>query len=111
LSVLGLEPLEASDGGSAIKLLKQAPPLRMVCLDLMLPESSGYEVCEFIRASEGLKHLPVLMMSARTLPEDRAHAEEVGVTAYIIKPFSRAEFSKQVHYVLGVGASTGAASR
>ncbi|MGQ0504863.1 MAG: response regulator [Myxococcaceae bacterium] len=101
LGVLGFETLEAADGGSAIRLLGKAPALRLVCLDLMLPESSGYEVCEFIRQTEALKHLPVLMMSARTLPEDRAHAEEVGVSSYLIKPFTRAEFSRQVESVLG----------
>ncbi len=100
LGVLGFETVEAADGASAIRLLSQAPALCLVCLDLMLPETSGYEVCEYIRSSPALKHLPVLMMSARTLPEDRAHAEEVGVSSYLIKPFTRAEFSRQVEQVL-----------
>ncbi len=107
LGVLGFETLEAADGASAIRVLSEPPTLMLVCLDLMLPETSGYEVCEFIRSSTHLKHLPVLMMSARTLPEDRAHAEEVGVSSYLIKPFSRAEFSRQVERVLTRAAESG----
>ena len=99
LSFMGFSIVEVADGRSAMaKLGEQVPDL--VCLDLMLPESSGYDVCEFMRKTETLKHVPVLMMSARTLPEDRAYAEEVGVTAYLTKPFSRAEFTQHVRDVL-----------
>src|SRR5262249_34876756 len=43
-----------------------------------------------------LRDVPVLVMSARSLPEDRANAVEMGASAYLIKPFSRAEFTNQV---------------
>ena len=65
----------------------------------MLPESSGYDVLEFLR-KEGMGKTPVLMMSARSLPEDRAQAEELGATLYLIKPFTRADFTKAVKAVL-----------
>lgn len=99
LGLMGFAVTEAPDGKSAIQRLTEAA-FDLVCLDLMLPESSGYDVCEFIRQSDKVKHVPILMMSARTLPEDRAHAEEVGASAYLIKPFSRQQFSKQVREVL-----------
>lgn len=104
LSLMGFQVVQAADGKSAMALLKEHR-LDLVCLDLMLPESSGYEVCEFIRQTPGLKDLPILMMSARTLPEDRAQAEEVGATGYLIKPFTRAEFTQQVTEVLSRGAA------
>jgi DNA-binding response OmpR family regulator len=99
LDRMGLEVVEAADGRSALARLGEHAP-DLVCLDLMLPESSGYEVCEFIRKTATLKHVPVLVMSARTLPEDRAHAEEVGASAYLIKPFNRATFTTQVSALL-----------
>jgi two-component system chemotaxis response regulator CheY len=88
---------EASDGRKAMSAL-QEQPYDLVVLDLMLPESSGYDVLEFIR-KEGKTQTPVLMMSARSLPEDRAHAEELGARLYLIKPFTRAEFTRAVQAV------------
>jgi two-component system chemotaxis response regulator CheY len=86
---------EARTGKEAMDLLAKSE-LDLVCLDLMLPEQSGYEICEHIRRTVGLRHVPVLVISARALPEDRAHAEEVGADAYLIKPFSFADFTTKV---------------
>lgn len=95
LEELGFEVDEASDGQEAIRLLGASTPA-LVCLDLMLPRFSGYQVCQFIRQQAALKELPVLVVSARTLPLDRAHAEEAGASAYLTKPFTRAHFAEQV---------------
>ena len=98
LKLLHFAVVEAADGNKAMTALGQQP-YDLICLDLMLPESSGYDVLEFIR-KQGLKRVPVLMMSARSLPEDRAQAEELGATLYLIKPFTRSEFSRAVTAVL-----------
>jgi two-component system chemotaxis response regulator CheY len=93
-----LDVLEAADGRSAIRILKDAKQSRpdLVCLDLMLPELNGFEVCEFMRSSPELRGIPILVMSARAKPMDRAFAEEVGATAYLVKPFKRSDFSRAV---------------
>ncbi len=104
LSLMGFDVLEAPDGRTAMKRLNELQP-DLVCLDLMLPESSGYDVCEFMRKTPALQNVPVVMMSARTLPEDRAIAEEVGVNAYLIKPFTRAQFTQQIRDVLARAAA------
>lgn len=98
LDLLSFEVLEASDGKKAMAALRERT-FDLVVLDLMLPESSGYDVLEYIR-KENMGKTPVLMMSARSLPEDRAHAEELGAALYLIKPFTRADFSKAVRAVL-----------
>jgi DNA-binding response OmpR family regulator len=95
LLAMGMEVVDVAEGRSAIRLLESSPP-DLVCLDLMLPELSGYEVCEFMRAHPRLKNVPILIMSARAKPMDRAFAEDVGATAYLIKPFKRSEFSRAV---------------
>jgi two-component system chemotaxis response regulator CheY len=95
LEKLEFDVEEVANGRHAIARLNEARP-DLVCLDLMLPEQSGYEICEFIRHTPGLKDVPVLVVSARAMPEDRAHAEEVGADAYLIKPFSMKEFSDTV---------------
>ncbi len=98
LKLLNFAVIEAADGKKAMTALAEQK-YDLICLDLMLPESSGYDVLEFIR-KEGLAKVPVLMMSARSLPEDRAQAEELGATLYLIKPFTRSDFTKAVKAVL-----------
>ncbi len=98
LKLLNFVVVEAADGKKAMTALGEQP-YDLICLDLMLPESSGYDVLEFIR-KQGLAKVPVLMMSARSLPEDRAQAEELGATLYLIKPFTRSDFTKAVKAVL-----------
>jgi CheY-like chemotaxis protein len=92
---MGVEVVDVAEGRSAIRQLESFPP-DLVCLDLMLPELSGYEVCEFMRSHPKLKHVPILIMSARARPMDRAFAEDVGATAYLVKPFKRSDFSRAV---------------
>ena len=98
MKVLGFAVFEVGDGKKAMGALAEQK-FDLVVLDLMLPESSGYDVLEFMR-EKGMGAVPVLMMSARSLPEDRAHAEELGATMYLIKPFSRGDFTKAVKSVL-----------
>ncbi|MFT3710220.1 MAG: response regulator [Archangium sp.] len=96
---LGFSVTTASDGRTAIKRLDETRPT-LLCVDLMLPESSGYDVCEHVNASPKLKGLPILMVSARTMPADRAQAEELGVRVYLAKPFSQAELKSAVEEAL-----------
>ena len=105
LSDLGLEVVAVAEGRAALTWLATQTP-DLVCLDLMLPETSGYEVCEQLKASARHRFTPVLMMSARGLPMDRAHAEEVGADAYLVKPFTRAEFIATAQGLLSKNAET-----
>ena len=69
LRTMDLEVTAVAEGRSAIRALQLAPP-DLVCLDLMLPELSGFEVCEFMRSQRELKDVPILVMSARAKPMD-----------------------------------------
>ncbi|HEY1416375.1 MAG TPA: response regulator [Myxococcaceae bacterium] len=95
LLAMGVEVVDVAEGRSAIRALQAGRP-DLVCLDLMLPELSGFEVCEYMRSNPELRDIPILVMSARAKPMDRAFAEEVGATAYLVKPFKRSEFSRAV---------------
>ena len=99
LEKLELTVVEVANGRAAVAVLADLRP-DLVCLDLMLPEFSGYQVCKFIRETAALRNVPVLVISARSLPEDRAHAEELGASAYLIKPFSRTECTRHVAALL-----------
>ena len=99
LSRLGFDVTQAADGRTAIKRLDESRP-SLLCVDLMLPESSGYDVCEHVNRSAPLQGLPILMISARSMPEDRAQAEELGVRVYLTKPFTQAELKRAVEEAL-----------
>jgi len=88
LKAMGISAIEAPDGRTALRELQNKVP-DVICLDLMLPELSGYDLCEHIRRVPKLRDVPVLIMSARAFPEDRAAAEEVGASAYVTKPFTQ----------------------
>ncbi len=99
LQRLGFEVTTASNGKVAMNKLDAARPTIM-CIDQMLPESSGYDVCEHVVKSPALQGLPILMISARGMPGDRAVAEELGVRRYLVKPFTQAQFIEYVHQTL-----------
>ena len=100
LQTLGFtQLLEAPSGRAAMELLGEQRP-DLVCLDLTLPDISGYEVCEHIRSTPALQDVPVLMISARTQTMDRAQAEEAGASGYLIKPFTPEELQQQVERVM-----------
>ncbi|GIX04654.1 MAG: DNA-binding response regulator [Planctomycetaceae bacterium] len=91
----GYEVLLARDGAAALKLFQQAqPPVDLIILDLMLPGMSGYEVCSAIRQLDKL--VPILVLSARTLSEDKMHAFDCGTDQYITKPFALPELLNRV---------------
>jgi DNA-binding response OmpR family regulator len=99
LERMGFEVTQAGDGRAAIRQLEAQRPT-LLCIDLVLPESSGYDICEHVLRSDRLKGLPILMISARTLPADQAMAEELGVKEYLIKPFTQADFIAHVKRTL-----------
>ena len=99
LDAEGYRVTTVGDGRSALKLIEQAPEdVDLVVLDLMLPGMSGYAVCEALRANE--RHMPVLILSARTLSEDRTRGFDVGADQYLTKPFDLDEFLSRVKNLL-----------
>jgi two-component system, OmpR family, alkaline phosphatase synthesis response regulator PhoP len=87
------------DGPSALNLFEQdAAAFDLVILDLMLPGMSGYTVCETLREQEN--DVPILMLSARTLTEDRIRGMNVGADQYLEKPFDLDELLAMVRNLL-----------
>ncbi|MCM2372689.1 response regulator transcription factor [Aporhodopirellula aestuarii] len=98
------------DGPAALKLIDHSPQsIDLVILDLMLPGMSGYTVCQRIREA-GLG-LPVLMLSARTLPEDRTRGFDVGANQYMSKPFELDEMLSRVKNLLQISQHTGTSGK
>lgn len=87
------------EGPTAIRLIRADHfAFDMMILDLMLPGMSGYAVCETIRNENIL--LPILILSARSLPEDRARGFDCGANQYLNKPFDLDELLSRVKNLL-----------
>jgi two-component system, OmpR family, alkaline phosphatase synthesis response regulator PhoP len=110
LEAEGFTVTTVGDGQSALALFPQsaagdaagreapAPPVDLVVLDLMLPGMSGYAVCETIR---GQGHdVPIVMLTARTLVEDRIRGFDAGTDLYLQKPFDLDELLSIVRNLL-----------
>ena len=95
----GLTVTTAADGHAALAILnKPNADVDLVVLDVMLPGMSGYAVCEEIR-SQG-SHIPVVMLTARTLVEDRIRGFNAGADVYLQKPFDLDELLSVIRSLL-----------
>jgi DNA-binding response OmpR family regulator len=81
----------------------------LVCIDIGLPTESGYELCEYIRGPLGLKRLPIVVTSPFGSPAEKAHAEEAGASAFLLKPFAMSQLGAYIRELLKRGQKTGAA--
>jgi two-component system chemotaxis response regulator CheY len=99
LKSLSFDVVVAADAEAAIHALETRKS-HLVCIDLLLPRDSGYEVCEFIRRTPRLHDIAVLVMSERASAADRAYAEEAGADGFLPKPFSLNQFNEQVRALL-----------
>ena len=90
----GYEPLEAGTGAEAFELLRLNPDIKVALLDVMLPDTDGFEVCRRIRAS-GSK-MGIIMLTARTQEMDKVTGLMTGADDYVTKPFSPAELTARI---------------
>ncbi len=93
----GYRVLAAYDGLQALELVHQRQP-DLIVLDLMLPGMDGLALCRTLRA-EG-NRVPIIMLTARTLEEDKLVGLDLGADDYVTKPFSPRELVARVRAVL-----------
>lgn len=91
----GLEVVTVSNGVAAIKKLPTVRPL-LVLADVSMPGRDGYEVCEFVKKSPDMAHVPVLLIVSDMEPCDEVRAAQVGADGTIKKPFVQEELVSAV---------------
>ena len=87
LAQAGLEVEEASDGAEALEKLRAFTP-DLIVLDLMLPGMPGLEVCRRLRSGADTAGLPIMVVSAKSNPSEKALGLAMGADDYVCKPFS-----------------------
>ena len=97
-----------TSGDEALKAVANRPP-DLVILDLNLPVISGLDVCRIIRSRSDARHLPIILLTARTTEDDRVAGLDHGADDYVTKPFSLRELSARVRAVLRRGVPSTAA--
>ena len=87
----GYTTKELSKGKEALFLLKKNIP-KLILLDVILPDTDGYEICKEIRSETRLKDIPIFYITAVPEGEVREKIEETGANGYFIKPFDLKNF-------------------
>ena len=95
------------NGQKAIDEIRSVRPDIVLC-DIIMPEKNGYEVCEFIKSSDDLKQIPVLLLTGAFEPFDQERAKAAGCEGFLAKPFEPQTLISKVKELLA-GATGGAA--
>ncbi len=96
----GHQVMQATGGLEALTKVRELRP-DLVVLDVRLPDISGYEVCEQIKADPATASIPVVQISGAAItPADRAHGLERGADAYLAEPVEPDEFAATVEATL-----------
>ena len=99
LQKAGYKVKSFENGEGLFRFLKSGDP-DIVILDLMLPDSDGYEICKYLKKDDKYKNIPVIMLTARTDEMDKILGLELGADDYVTKPFSPRELVARVKAVL-----------
>lgn len=95
----GYQVLSAANGIEGVVAAKREQP-DLILMDLSMPELDGWNATVQLKADDVTCHIPVLALTAHTLPGDRKRAIEAGCDGYISKPINVASFDKLVATLL-----------
>lgn len=91
----GFSVRSAFDGRSALREAQEHAPM-IVLLDLMLPDTSGFEVCRQLKRDRRTQDIPIIMVTALADDESRRQGMECGAVEYVVKPFNPEELIETV---------------
>jgi two-component system chemotaxis response regulator CheY len=95
--------VEAGDGREALDKLDAS--IGFIITDWNMPNMSGIELAQEVRGREGFKHLPILMVTARSVREDIMTALESGLNYYIVKPFTPQVLKEKIDALITAAAA------
>ena len=95
----GYETAAAYDGEEALKVVPECMP-DLIVLDIMMPKIDGYEVCRQLKADDSTKHIPILMLTAKSRVPEKVKGLDTGADGYLTKPFDYTELAARVRSLL-----------
>ena len=103
----GYEAHLAANGPEALSEVNEVKP-DLVILDVMMPDVSGLEVCQRLRAQPATAHLPIIMLSAKNQVDDKVDGFDAGADDYVSKPVDPQELLARAKAVLNrMGRNSG----
>ncbi len=101
----GYETGEAYDGIEGLKKIKSFGP-DLVVLDVMMPKLDGFEVCSRLKEDDSTRHIPILLLTAKSEIPDKVKGLDTGADGYITKPFDYKEVSARIRSLLAKDAAS-----
>jgi len=95
----GYDVIFSLDGQKGIEQAGKEKP-DLIILDLMLPSIDGFEVCKVLKQQQSTAHIPIIILSAKSLETDKVVGLELGADDYVTKPFSPRELIARIKAVL-----------
>ena len=95
----GHDVYTATDGAEALSIVERIVP-DLVLLDVMMPQASGYEVCQNIRRHPEWRHIKVIMLSAKGRDSEVVRGLTLGADFYVTKPFSTRDLMSRIEGLL-----------
>lgn len=85
-------------GNDVFDLLTKNPP-KLILLDILLPDSDGYEICKLIKSDDRLKQIPIFYITAVPEAEVKKNLSTTGANGYFLKPFNMLDFNILLKYL------------
>ena len=105
----GYRVVTAKDGVDALDKLKDAMPAVML-LDIEMPRMDGFELAGKLRADPATRDIAIIMITSRTAAKHRHQASQLGVDAFLGKPYQEAELLTHITTLIARGAVTAASA-
>ncbi len=96
----GYDVITAADGQEALNAARSEKP-DLILLDVMLPKLDGYRVCRLLKFDQNYKHIPIIMLTAKTEEQSMATGLRTGADQYLTKPIEPEHLLSSVAEELG----------
>ncbi|MDB9514246.1 response regulator [Kamptonema animale CS-326] len=96
----GWETLVAASGEECLKILKTERP-NAILLDVSMPGMDGIAVCDRLQSNPITRSIPVILLTAKVLPSDRARFAQMGIAGVVSKPIEPITLKEEITEILG----------
>ena len=105
LHAKGYQVVAVEDGVEAVAQARALVP-DIILMDIQIPNLDGLEATRLIRADDSVRHIPIIAITALTMPGDEEQCVDAGVNAYLSKPVGMRELMQEIERQLGTAEST-----